>query len=224
VSDRCPYCSDYESIKEELKETKRNAEKEIKGSLEKCRDERRRLKKQLVVVGVIIVIAGTLLGKEFVDKVAGYLESFNSVKDMSSDLISESLPTAPKSNTKNWPSFSNKPKGFASMDYSVPKSLNVQFYETDIQNRLDGDLTLSLDLASPYSLDISSIFNQPIDYFYTDWSHFLLYDEPESLLSIDPIIFYDPLDIQLYNSPPVPGPGVLMGFAVGLFFMKRRQR
>ena len=223
MSDRCPYCSDYESIKEELRETKRNAEKEVKNSLEKCEHERRKIKKQLMSIGIVVVVAGTLLGKEFVDKVSEYLDSFNSVKDAGSDLISESLPKSSKNTPISGPSFITKAKDFTSTDYVAPKSINIQLYQEDLDYVLDNTSINDINFDTP------DFFNPPIkpdlftEPFYTDWSYFMLYEKPELLIPLGPFQFEDPLDIQLYNSSPVPGPGVLMCFALGLFFKRRRR-
>tara|TARA_R100001594_G_scaffold18404_2_gene36521 strand:+ start:597 stop:1271 length:675 start_codon:yes stop_codon:yes gene_type:complete len=224
LSDRCPYCSDYESIKEELKETKRNAEKAVKDSLENCERERRKIKKQLMSIGIVVVVAGTLLGKEFVDKVAEYLESFNSVKDAGSNLISESLSKPPKNSSTPWPSFAAKSSGYAMDNYPVLKTMNIQLYQADLDQALDNTSISNMGFDTPYFFDDSIRPDLPVNPFYTDWSYFMLYEEPESMLPQGTFQFEDPLDIQLYNASPVPGPGVLMCFALGLLFCKRKQR
>ena len=226
MSDRCPYCSDYESIKEELEETKRNIEKETKSSLKNCEDERKKLKKQFVVIALIVVVAGTLLGKEFVDKVAGYIDSFNSVKEAGSDLISESSFAPSKPNIKTWPFVLKNSETSEPFKQAMPKLLNVQMYEADKLDTFTSNSNMLSVLTTPYSIDTSVVLDQTIDYLPTSWSDYLIYTRPEPLLpiDIDPFIFKDPLDIQFYNSPPIPGPSVLLSFAVGILFIKRRKR
>ena len=224
MSDRCPYCSDYESIKEELKETKRNAEKVVKDSLENCERERRKIKKQLMSIGIVVVVAGTLLGKEFVDKVAEYLESFNSVKDAGSDLISEALPKNSKNSSIPGPSFAAKPNGFTIDNYHVLKSTNIQLYQADLDLMSNNMSIVDIGFDASSFLDVSTRPDSPIKPFYTDWSYFMLDEKPKQILPQGPFQFEGPLDIELYNTSSVPGPGVLMCFALGLLFYKRKQR
>ena len=84
---RCPRCSDYDKVKEELENTKRSADKEVKDSLKNCESQRKKLQKQLLTAGAIAIVAGTILGKDFIDKVASYFDSFNDVKNNASSLV-----------------------------------------------------------------------------------------------------------------------------------------
>lgn len=90
----CPRCSDYESIKEQLENTKSQRNKEIKDKLKSCEDHTKHLQKKLLTVGAAAVVGGTILGKDFVDKIAEYIESFNKVTDAAGGLIG-AAPAAP---------------------------------------------------------------------------------------------------------------------------------
>ena len=90
----CPRCRDYESIKEQLENTKSQRNKEIKDKLKSCEDHTKHLQKKLLTVGAAAVIGGTILGKDFVDKIAEYINSFNKVTDAASGLIG-AAPAAP---------------------------------------------------------------------------------------------------------------------------------
>ena len=89
MTDKCPYCSDYDDLKEELENTRKDAERETKDSLSKCETEKKKLQKQILGVGTAVVVAATILGQEFVDKVSSYIESFNSVKNATTGMVSQ---------------------------------------------------------------------------------------------------------------------------------------
>lgn len=84
----CPRCSDYDKVKQELENNKSQREKETRDALKQCKDSKARLQKRLLTLGAIAVVAGTLLGKDFVDTIASYIKSFNDVKDNATKLIS----------------------------------------------------------------------------------------------------------------------------------------
>ena len=92
----CPRCDDYDKIKDELESNKRKSQEEQKNALKRCEDSKKQLQKKLLTIGAIAIIAGTILGKEFVDKIAEYIDSFNKVKDTANQLISKAdTPTPP---------------------------------------------------------------------------------------------------------------------------------
>ena len=91
-TDGCPRCQDYDKVKDELDSSKRRAQDDQKSALKKCEDSRTHLQKKLLTVGAAAVVGGTILGKDFVDKIAEYIESFNQVKDGASKLIGQADP------------------------------------------------------------------------------------------------------------------------------------
>ena len=91
----CERCSDYDKIKEELNNNKKQAEKDVKDSLKNCESSKKKLQKQLLTLGAIAIVAGTILGKDFVDKIAEYIDSFNSVKDGASKLVGQADAPSP---------------------------------------------------------------------------------------------------------------------------------
>tara|TARA_R110000824_G_scaffold76807_1_gene194566 strand:+ start:1890 stop:2609 length:720 start_codon:yes stop_codon:yes gene_type:complete len=91
--DKCPRCDDYDEITEELKKEKENRERGAKDDLRKCEDTNKSknkkikgLEKKILTMTIIAVVAGTVLGKEVLDKIASYLESFNSIKSAATKL------------------------------------------------------------------------------------------------------------------------------------------
>jgi len=88
-SEGCSRCSDYDKLKDDLDNLKEKSKNEQREALKSCEQGRELLQKKLLKVGAVAVIGGTIVGKELIDKVANYIESFNKV----TDLISYNTPT-----------------------------------------------------------------------------------------------------------------------------------
>ena len=93
----CPRCDDYDEVIEELKKEKDNKDREVKSQLQKCEERNKKkdtkikgMEKKILTMTIVAVVAGTILGKDFIDEIASYLKSFNSVKDSASKLIGTS--------------------------------------------------------------------------------------------------------------------------------------
>ena len=93
----CPRCSDYDEVVEELKKEKDSKEQKAKSELQKCEERHKKkdtkikgLEKKVLAMTIAAVVGGTIVGKEFVDEIASYLKSFNSVKDSATKLIGTS--------------------------------------------------------------------------------------------------------------------------------------
>jgi hypothetical protein len=97
----CPRCDDYDKIKDELESKKRHSQDEQKNALKRCEQGKAKLQKKLLTIGAIAIVAGTILGKDFVDMVADYINSFNDVKNAASKLVgmADTPPTTPETNT-----------------------------------------------------------------------------------------------------------------------------
>ena len=89
-SEGCSRCSDYDKLKDDLDNLKEKSKNEQREALKSCEQGRELLQKKLLKVGAVAVIGGTIVGKELIDKVANYIESFNKV----TDLISYNTPTS----------------------------------------------------------------------------------------------------------------------------------
>tara|TARA_R110000824_G_scaffold164452_2_gene340700 strand:- start:143 stop:853 length:711 start_codon:yes stop_codon:yes gene_type:complete len=101
TTEGCDRCSDYDKVKDELEGNKRKSQDEQKNALKKCETSKTKLQKKLLTVGAAAVVAGTILGKDFVDKVAQYIESFNSVKNSASKLIGKADVSTQQKPVKN---------------------------------------------------------------------------------------------------------------------------
>ena len=93
----CPRCSDYDEVVEELKKEKDTREQKAKSELLKCEERHKKkdtkikgLEKKVLAMTIAAVVGGTIVGKEFIDEIASYLKSFNSVKDSATKLIGAS--------------------------------------------------------------------------------------------------------------------------------------
>ena len=98
----CTRCRDYDEIKDELEREKQRAQDEQKNALNDCETKRSKLQKQLITVGAAAVVGGTILGKEFVDEVASYIESFNKVTNIAPNIVGSAMPIG-DSSTKDQP-------------------------------------------------------------------------------------------------------------------------
>ena len=93
----CPRCSDYDEVVEELKQEKDSREQKAKSELQKCEERHKKkdtkikgLEKKILAMTIAAVVGGTIIGKEFIDEIASYIKSFNSVKDTATKLIGTS--------------------------------------------------------------------------------------------------------------------------------------
>ena len=91
----CPRCGDYDKIKDELESNKKKVQEEQKSALKRCEDSKKQLQKKLLTIGAAAIVAGTILGKDFVDKIADYIDSFNDVKSGASKLVGQADTPAP---------------------------------------------------------------------------------------------------------------------------------
>ena len=73
----CPRCADYDRVVEEVENLKQQRPKEVKSLLDDCEKTRSQLQKKVTTMTVVAAVTGAVLGKEFVDKVADYIDSFN---------------------------------------------------------------------------------------------------------------------------------------------------
>lgn len=95
----CDRCRDYDKVREELEHTKRKSTEDQKNALKKCEDSKSQLQKKLLTVGAAAIIGGTILGKDLVDKIADYIESFNKVKNAATGLVGMATPPIDMNNS-----------------------------------------------------------------------------------------------------------------------------
>ena len=227
---RCPRCSDYDKVKEELETSKRTSDKEVKDSLKNCESQKKKLQKQLLTAGAIAIIAGTILGKDFVDTVADYIDSFNDVKNKASGLIGMvDTPQIVIEEEKKKPedTTTKKPKEKPSTPFIYTPSLSLA--QTPVYGNMKNK-TFFVDLLEPYSNDFYNDITLP-------YSDLIPLNDMSMTLSgfmVDMPLAYDALGESVFNTPitlpyetpvaVVPGPGTLGLLGVSLIGQRSRRR
>ena len=87
----CPRCRDYDEIKSDLQVERAKTRDHQRTALSDCEATRTNLQRKLTRVGIAAVVGGTVMGKEFVDKVASYIESFNQVVNVAPNLVGSNI-------------------------------------------------------------------------------------------------------------------------------------
>ena len=127
----CPRCRDYEDLKRELENQKERLKEKQNKDLLSCEKEKKALQKKVLQFGAAAVIGGTILGKEFVDTVASYIESFGNVTNVMPNLpvdLVSSTTSAPVDNPADdqdlTPAPPSQSKGFLSAPFFYMTSID----------------------------------------------------------------------------------------------------
>ena len=233
----CPRCQDYDKIKDELEGSKRKSQEEQKSALKRCEDSKAKLQKKLITAGAVALIAGTILGKDFIDQVASYIDSFNKVKDTASGLVGMATPApTPEPETKQ----KDPPKEEEKDEEETPEKR--EFSPAPPFTKL-----VSADTGSIYrpTLDFADIAMLSTNYdpFLMESMNILDMIEQSPPLSIsdlindmtilDPPFVYPVFDIfeetpvsvmSMNNAPVVPEAHSFVPFAFAPFFLRSRRR
>jgi len=236
----CPRCDDYDKVKDELESNKRKSQEEQKNALKRCEESKKQLQKKLITIGVAAIIAGTILGKEFVDKIAEYIDSFNKVKDTANQLISKADTPAPP------PSVDSEPETKEVIDDAfvlvpapitrdttgwpaVPVTPDYGSPLADMITMGGGSGSLLQDvLMDSMQPPIQTVFDDPIDLpslvsaFTIDELTAPLYIQPFDIPSINP----ERYEGELYSAPVVPEASstIPLLFGAALVVKTRRPR
>ncbi len=223
----CPRCSDYDQLKDELEHNKKNADREVKDSLKQCKTEKKKIQKQLLTVGACAVIGATILGKEFVDKIAEYIESFNSVKNAATDIIGQadsSTPPVEQKDTQKEEDDKEEPKKKPNISMPTRYAGYSGFVAPLTQTKLGLDI-FPEEKQKDFLMDMieHDIMNDIIDP--------LTLQDYMLASMVEPQFTYTPFEIPYSEgysgyevTTPIPGPGVLGVLGVGLPFINRRRR
>ena len=202
----CPRCGDYDKIKDELESNKRKSQDEQKNALKRCEDSKKQLQKKLLTIGAIAIVAGTILGKDFVDKIADYIDSFNDVKSGASKLVGQADTPAPPQVAKEDNKQEEEIDDWFVLEFA-PRTFDTDMWPAGMIS-VDNDM---LNLFSGYGNN--SIIDLIIDEQLSTMMIPLIEDEmfiPSSSLLDDltryamtfetPLMVFDDFDIPQYES------------------------
>ena len=221
----CPRCSDYDKLKEELEHNKKNADREVKDSLKKCETDKKKIQKQLLTMGAVAIVAGTILGKDFVDKVTEWIESFNSAKKAATNLISSAdtstpaTPPPPADDTdekkpEKKPTPKKTPQRYAQAPLMSPQPVPGVFSSpfSSFVDPLSDDTLSMMDMFQPEENDFNSLALDLQMFNSVPFEMNMSFDFPYTPIQESPVY---------YN---IPGPSVLATLGIGLFMTRRRRR
>jgi len=186
-SDKCPRCDDYDDVVEELKKEKDTRERGSKDELRRCeeknksRDKKiRGLEKKILTITVAAVVGGTIVGKDVLDKIASYIQSFNSIKSAATKLTTSINNDSDKEVTKkddgqqeeleNMRTLTFAPRKFSTGEWpALMSGLDVELYERskrvpDYGLSLDSLIDLSdVEMKSTMDIIIEDMLDKPFE-------------------------------------------------------------
>lgn len=231
----CSRCRDYDEIKNDLEKQKEKIQDSQKTALSECEEKRTNLQRKLTRVGVAAVIGGTILGKEFVDNVVSYIESFNKVAEVVPGLVGSVTPssggaggsmpgqsTSSKSQKKEEEEDTKKsnPDKIPFSPYSNVNPYPIFADKDAVSDSLES--ILRGDVYTPESIldmNLASLVDPMIDFPIIPTSNEFVMD----FKLLDPI---EPSYFVAMSSQPsiVPGPPTLALLLLPLLFKGRRKR
>ena len=235
TNEGCPRCRDYEKVKDELESNKRKAQDDQKSALKRCEDSKAKLQKKLLTVGAAAVVGGTILGKDFVDKIAEYIESFNSVKDGATKLISKAdIPTPPNPPKKNDDDTEDIDDYFSltfaprEVDMSMWPAGMMTSHSKELDRMMSGygsmsiiDIIAESQLNANYDYIDDDILNPPPLSVYDLTTFNVPFDVP---FTMDTVSDYTPMDPPAYYGFAVPETSTISLLAFPLAFSNTRRR
>ena len=234
TNEGCPRCRDYEKVKDELESNKRKAQDDQKSALKRCEDSKAKLQKKLLTVGAAAVVGGTILGKDFVDKIAEYIESFNSVKDGEPKLIGKAdiptPPTPPKKNDENtediddYFSLTFAPR---EVDMSMWPAGMMTSHSKELDRMMSGYSSMSIidiiaesQLNANYDYIDDDVLDPPPLSVYDLTTFNVPFDVP---FTMDTVSDYTPMNPPAYYGFAVPESSTISLLAVPVVFTSRRR-
>ena len=210
----CPRCDDYDEVVEELKKEKDSRERGVKEELRKCEEGKKgkdkkikALEKKVLAMTIAAVVGGTILGKDFVDEIASYIKSFNSVKDAASNLTGSLpittkdevakkedeepeefndafvlVPAPRKVDTGMWPEGMISTRDSKTLDYLVRGFDSMSIVDMIVEEQLNNfKIPLEEDdmmIINSEMIDSLTDFATPIDMNEIDYTFGSLYSQP----------------------------------------------
>jgi len=245
TSEGCLRCRDFDKIKDELENLQEQTKSEQKQALRTCEECKDVLQKKVLKLSAIAVIGGTIVGKDVVDRVVSYIESFNKVADIISDssTISPATPeTAMASAGGPAPSVDeeeDEEEKDEQEDEKTPPKQRLAVGATPLfpiisnplpQSYVDPITESFLDYDDYGNIDsiISSLIDSPVDTMGMD---FPLFSDmiPQRLVSdfyIEPVMISDqsPFIYPEITSSVIPNSGTPLAFLLLPCLLRPRRR
>ena len=237
-SEGCPRCDDYDKLKDELEQTKRRSSEEQKSALKRCEESKSQLQKKLLTVGAAAVIGGTIVGKDLVDQITEYINSFNKVKNAAGGLIGMAdapadVPVIEVNEEQKEETTEDErdpvdteprlAKAFPVL--SLPDwSLDVPILTEDLYSSSLSDIILASEMNSvaPSVLDVSENLSDLMAAFQID--DMITWNVPPLMLTDLPVYYDMGMPVERAAIVPEVGAWTPMLFLPMVFHPRRRRR
>ena len=236
----CPRCDDYDEVVEELKKEKDSHEQKTKSELHKCEERHKKkdtkikgLEKKILTMTIAAVVGGTIIGKEFIDEIASYLKSFNSVKN-AADALSGSLPviTVSKNDEENESEEMEEINDYSTITFAPRKPSMTEWPPMVTTNKVNFDFDQRFDIVSliveeTLNRQTNQFKSMPFDAQDTIFSSAEMYDLTK--YSMDTSYYDDeefdrPMYTMQNSIPFVPESDAWALLILPCFINKRRRR
>ena len=234
----CVRCRDYDQIKSDLEVERAKTRDHQRTALSDCEATRTNLQRKLTRVGIAAVIGGTVIGKEFVDKIASYVESFNQVTNAVPGLVGSAIPT-PGGVGGPTPSQSGLSKPQKKKDEDEKEDKKSDPYKPSFSpysnvNPFPILADMNGDLSSPLESVLNDAFETPESIFDQNLASLTdpVIDFPIIPRSNDFVMDFriaDPIEPNYFasmsrQSSVIPAPPTLALLLLPFLFRKRRRR
>lgn len=207
VDNRCPRCNDYDEVVEELKKEKDSRERGAKDELRKCEEKNKTrdkkikgLEKKILTMTIAAVIGGTIVGKDVLDKITQYIQSFNSIKDAATKLTTSVDNDSNKEVVKNddeqiaeteyTRTLTFAPRKFSTGEWpSLMSTADIKEYQR--RTRVDYGLSLTSMFVDDSFMEIPTVMDIIIEDAIENIrvEDFDTYDTMSDIVAIPPIAF-----------------------------------
>jgi hypothetical protein len=242
VDNRCPRCNDYDEVVEELKKEKDSRERGAKDELRKCEEKNKTrdkkikgLEKKIITMTIAAVVGGTIVGKDVLDKIAEYIQSFNSIKDAATKLTTSVDNDSNKEvvkkdveqeETEYTRTLTFAPRKFSTGEWpSLMSTADIQAYQS--KTRVDYGLSLTSMLVDDSFTEIPTLMDIIIEDVIENVrvEDFDTYDTISDIVAITPITVSDVEMMTMLPATAVPESNAWILFAgIPVICCARRRR
>tara|TARA_R110001583_G_scaffold67504_4_gene193019 strand:+ start:160 stop:891 length:732 start_codon:yes stop_codon:yes gene_type:complete len=242
VDNRCPRCNDYDEVVEELKKEKDSRERGAKDELRKCEEKNKTrdkkikgLEKKIITMTIAAVVGGTIVGKDVLDKIAEYIQSFNSIKDAATKLTTSVDNDSNKEvvkkdveqeETEYTRTLTFAPRKFSTGEWpSLMSTADIQAYQS--RTRVDYGLSLTSMLVDDSFTEIPTLMDIIIEDVIENVrvEDFDTYDTISDIVAIPPITVSGVEMMTMLTATAVPESNAWILFAgIPMICRARRRR